>query len=67
MKIKDFIKLDDVENFYRERHTVLRTKSIANPGDDRYSLENFKEELELSPIECEIEKQEIETQEIDDD
>ncbi len=56
MAVKDFIKLDDVENFYRERRTVLRTKSIAHPEDDRYSLENFKEELELSPIECEIEK-----------
>ena len=56
MKVKDFLKLEDLENYYLEKRIRLRTKSIAHPEDDRYSVENFEKDIELSPIECEIEK-----------
>ena len=56
MKIKDFIKLDDQERYFKERLTVRRTKSLANPDHEKKNIAEDNDELEITPIEVEIEQ-----------
>jgi hypothetical protein len=64
LKIKDFIQLADQAKYFEERMTVRRTKSIANPDDDieNETMEEQLEQLEITPIEVEIEPLQIDHQ-----